>query len=265
MLGLIEDDKLNLEEQTGELDAQNRKMRRQIQEISEDLKDRDVEIEELKFRINSESSATTEFKTTIGDLERELKVSKEAIKVTGDQLQEKSEEADSLREKERKTRLQLEEMDQRVQEMAMSHKEAEQYYKSQGVEIERLRQETKNQKANLRDAEDQVKRAEETVERLKKIKQEKDVAIGDMEEATREQVQELRRQIEDRQKDIQGLKAKIGTMENEVEHEGQRRAEQLNKILELENEKRLYTQSRAQARHFGNLLTSVDILHHLII
>ena len=73
ILSLTEDDKLNLEEQVSELDAQNRKMRRQIQEMTEDLKDRDVEVEELKFRINSESGAMTEVKTTIGDLEREIK------------------------------------------------------------------------------------------------------------------------------------------------------------------------------------------------
>ena len=35
ILSLTEDDKLNLEEQVSELDAQNRKMRRQIQEMSE--------------------------------------------------------------------------------------------------------------------------------------------------------------------------------------------------------------------------------------
>ena len=63
ILGLTEDDKLNLEEQVSELDAQNRKMRRQIQEMTEDLigskrfedlKDRNVEVEKLKFRINSD-------------------------------------------------------------------------------------------------------------------------------------------------------------------------------------------------------------------
>ena len=107
MLGLIEDDKLNLEEQSGELDAQNRKMRRQLQEIQEDLKDRDVEIEELKFRINSEASAVTEFKTTIGDLERELKAAKESNLNTSDQLNERVTEVETLREKERKTRLQF--------------------------------------------------------------------------------------------------------------------------------------------------------------
>ena len=45
MLAYTEDDKLNLEEQVSELDAHNRKMRRQIQEMTEDLKDRDVEVE----------------------------------------------------------------------------------------------------------------------------------------------------------------------------------------------------------------------------
>ena len=80
---------------------------------------------------------------------------------------------------------------------------------------------------------------------MKKIKQEKDVAIGDMEESTREQVQELRRQIEDRQKDIMMLKSKISTMDSEVEHGEQRRHEQLNKILELENDKRLFSQTKS--------------------
>ena len=113
MLGLIEDDKLNLEEQTSELDANNRKMRRQIQEISEDLKDRDVEIEELKFRINSESTATTEYKTTIGDLERELLATKSSLKTVSEQVQEKSTDVESAKDRERKTKQQLEEMDQR--------------------------------------------------------------------------------------------------------------------------------------------------------
>ena len=45
ILSLTEDDKLNLEEQVSELDAQNRKMRRQFQEMTEDLKDREVEVE----------------------------------------------------------------------------------------------------------------------------------------------------------------------------------------------------------------------------
>merc|ERR1712141_375377 len=71
MLAYTEDDKLNLEESVSELDAHNRKMRRQIQEMTEDLKDRDVEVEELKFRINTETGAMTDVKTMIGDLERE--------------------------------------------------------------------------------------------------------------------------------------------------------------------------------------------------
>ena len=47
------------------LQNSNRKMRRQLQEMTEDMKDRDVEIEELKFRINSEQSAMTEVKDSI--------------------------------------------------------------------------------------------------------------------------------------------------------------------------------------------------------
>ena len=72
-----------------ELDAQNRKMRRQIQEMTEDIKDKDVEIEELKFRINSESGAMTEVKTTIGDLEREIKQLKSDVTDKMDQVAEK--------------------------------------------------------------------------------------------------------------------------------------------------------------------------------
>ena len=41
------------------------------------------------------------------------------------------------------------------------------------------------------------------------------------------------------------LKAKITTLEGELEHGEERRTEQLNKILELENDKRLSTQEKA--------------------
>ena len=90
----------------------------------------------------------------------------------------------------------------RVQELASQLHQMEQTSKSQNLEIERLRQDNKNQRSNLKDSEDQVKRCEETIERLKKVKADRDVELGDMEESTREQVQELRRQIEDRQKVI---------------------------------------------------------------
>ena len=41
------------------------------------------------------------------------------------------------------------------------------------------------------------------------------------------------------------LKAKINTLEGEIEHGEERRTEQLNKILELENDKRLSTQEKS--------------------
>ena len=66
--------------------------------------------------------------------------------------------------------------------------------------------------------------------------------MGDMEEASHEQSSEMRRQIEDRQKEIMMLKSKITTLESEIDHGEERRTEQLNKILELENDKRLSTQ-----------------------
>ena len=68
---------------------QNRKMRRQIQEMTEDIKDKDVEIEELKFRINSESGAMIEVKKTIGDLEREIKQLKSDVTDKMDLVNEK--------------------------------------------------------------------------------------------------------------------------------------------------------------------------------
>ena len=78
-------------------------------------------------------------------------------------------------------------MEQRVDELSMAMKDSEKHQKNQNSEIERLRQENKSQKGNIKEAEDQVRRTEETIERLKKIKQEKDVAIGDIEESSREQ------------------------------------------------------------------------------
>lgn len=64
-------------------------MRRQIQEMTEDIKDKDVEIEELKFRINSECGAMTEVKKTIGDLEREIKQLKSDVNDKMDLVNEK--------------------------------------------------------------------------------------------------------------------------------------------------------------------------------
>ena len=55
----------------------------------EDIKDKDVEVEELKFRINSESGAMTEVKKTIGDLEREIKQLKSDVTEKIDLLNEK--------------------------------------------------------------------------------------------------------------------------------------------------------------------------------
>ena len=60
----------------------------------------------------------------------------------------------------------------------------------------------RNQKSQLRETEQQLKREQETNERLKKAKQERDTVIVDMEDATQEQVTEMRRQIEDRQKEV---------------------------------------------------------------
>ena len=71
------------------------------------------------------------------------------------------------------------------------------------------------------------------------------LAMVDMEDATLEQVTEMRRQIEDRQKEVAMLKSKITSLEGEIEHGEERRTEQLNKILELENDKRLSTQERS--------------------
>ena len=41
------------------------------------------------------------------------------------------------------------------------------------------------------------------------------------------------------------LKSKITTLESEIDHGEERRTEQLNKLLELENDKRLSGQERA--------------------
>ena len=98
MLDHVEDDKLNLEEQSSELDAINRKMRRNIQDLTEEIKDKDVEIEELKFRISSEAGSTTDLKTSIGDLERELKSVNDELKYRSELLEERTSELDTSKE-----------------------------------------------------------------------------------------------------------------------------------------------------------------------
>ncbi|CAG5097554.1 Oidioi.mRNA.OKI2018_I69.XSR.g15126.t2.cds [Oikopleura dioica] len=246
MLDHVEDDKLNLEEQSSELDAINRKMRRNIQDLTEEIKDKDVEIEELKFRISSEAGSTTDLKTSIGDLERELKSVNDELKYRSELLEERTSELDTSKDSERRLRMQLEEMDQRVQEFSQTTVENEDRVKSQTSEISRLQTEIKNLKTNLKQTEDQLARQEEENNRLKRIKHEKEIAIDTMEDASREQVQEMRRQIEDRQKDIVGFKSKIASLEEEIEHTEQRRSEQLNKILDLENQKRLFDQFKSQ-------------------
>ena len=106
------------------------------------------------------------------------------------------------REREMKTRLQLEEAQSRLDELTGQAKDAEKSRKQLGAELERKDAEIRNQKSQLRETEQQLKREQDTAIRLKKAKQERDTVIVDMEDATQEQVSEMRRQIEDRQKEV---------------------------------------------------------------
>ena len=49
-----------LRKQVADLKAQNRKMRLQVQKLTEDVEDKDAEIEDLKFQLNSKSGVQTE-------------------------------------------------------------------------------------------------------------------------------------------------------------------------------------------------------------
>ena len=94
---------------------------------------KEVEIEELKFRINSESGAMTEVKATIGDLEREIKQLKSDVNEKVELLSEKDQSLGELREREMKARLQHEETQTRLDELTGQWKEAEKARKQERV------------------------------------------------------------------------------------------------------------------------------------
>lgn len=118
-------------------------------------------------------------------------------------LSKKDQSLGEVREREMKTRLQLEEAQSRLDELTGTAKEAEKTRKQLQNELERKDAEIRNQKSQLRETEQQLKREQDNAIRLKKAKQERDTAIVDMEDATQEQVTEMRRQIEDRQKEVE--------------------------------------------------------------
>jgi len=52
MLSLTEDDKLNLEEKLDAAEAEKMELTRHLRKIKEDVKDKDLEIEELRCRVS---------------------------------------------------------------------------------------------------------------------------------------------------------------------------------------------------------------------
>ena len=74
-----------------------------------------------------------------------------------------------IREREMKTRLQLEESQSRLDELTGQVKEAEKSRRQLNAEIERKEAEIRNQKSQLRETENNLKREQDNNQRLKKV------------------------------------------------------------------------------------------------
>ena len=56
MLSLVEDDKLNLEEKCDLIEKEKMTLTRDLHLLKEDVKDKDMELEELKIKVNIQKS-----------------------------------------------------------------------------------------------------------------------------------------------------------------------------------------------------------------
>ena len=74
-----------------------------------------------------------------------------------------------IREREMKSRLQLEETQSRLDELTGQVKEAEKSRRQLNAEIERKEAEIRNQKSQLRETENNLKREQENNQRLKRV------------------------------------------------------------------------------------------------
>ncbi|CAK8682059.1 unnamed protein product [Clavelina lepadiformis] len=251
MLSIIEDDKLNLEEKLELSEKQHRDTARVLHNMREDMKDKDMELEELKYRVKNSETTASEERSKVTELEHQKYVAQMEVSGLKDALEAKHTEVEDVEEKCRKMAAEVKDGEAKSEETLRKLRDTEKQRRFAAKEAEDLTIALSEKVASLDEAQRRLRRLESQMSEMDEASTLATSFRLELDKSKRNHAQELARthqELEEAKRALASSEKNIKDLEEEIRTWEERYETAAGESLELEKQRRNLSHLASEAQ-----------------
>ncbi|XP_076809697.1 uncharacterized protein LOC143452557 isoform X6 [Clavelina lepadiformis] len=251
MLSIIEDDKLNLEEKLELSEKQHRDTARDLHNMREDMKDKDMELEELKYRVKNSEATASEERSKVTELEHQKYVAQMEVSGLKDALEAKHTEVEDVEEKCRKMAAEVKDGEAKSEETLRKLRDTEKQRRFAAKEAEDLTIALSEKVASLDEAQRKLRRLESQMSEMDEASTLATSFRLELDKSKRNHAQELaqtHQELEEAKRAVASSEKNIKDLEEEIRTWEERYETAAGESLELEKQRRNLSHLASEAQ-----------------
>nr|CAB3243204.1 ELKS/Rab6-interacting/CAST family member 1-like [Phallusia mammillata] len=251
MLSITEDNKLNLEEKLEAFEDEKREMNRRIHELQEDVKDKEMEIDELKYRVNTAESSPAD-ESRLSELEHECKMAEMQISGLKQALEAKHAEFEDSEDAKKKLEDKLKDSDIKYEDAIKRLRDVEKKRRLAAKEAEDLTIALTGKVAALDEAQRKLRRLDNQMSDMEEAATLATSIRLELDKAKRNHVQELKRvqdELKEANSNLNSTERMVSTLEQELRDYESRYEHAAAESMELERQRRMAANQAVEAQN----------------